>query len=85
MNRQPATINTPRPAAMGLTCDAIFKNPAFTLDGDAPLLLHCKLPAVVRIRYKDADGKQTVAKRCPACRDVLKAKKGIEIVKEEAL
>lgn len=85
MNPQPATINTPRPAAMGLTCDAIFQNPAFDPDGDAPLLLHCHAPAVVRIRYKDTDGKQTVVKRCPVCREVLKVKKGIEIVKEEAL
>lgn len=85
MNPQPATINTPRPSGMGLTCDAIYQNPAYSPDGDAPLLMHCKAPAVIKIRYRDSDGKQAVAKRCPVCRDVLKAKRGIEILAEEAL
>jgi len=82
---QPETINTPRPAGMGLSCDAIYKNANYSPDGDAPLLLRCKAPAVVKIRYADTDGKQTIAKRCPVCRDVLKAKKGIEILQEVSL
>lgn len=82
---QPETINTPRPAGMGLTCDAIYQNPAYSPDGESPLLIHCKAPAAVKIRYQDSDGTQSIVKHCPVCRDVLKVKKGIEILQEESL
>lgn len=82
---QPETINTPRPAGMGLSCDAIYQNANYSPDGEGPLLLRCKAPAVVKIRYKDNDGTQAVVKRCLVCRDVLKVKKGIEILHEESL
>lgn len=85
MTPQPATINTPRPAAMGTTCDAVFVNPAFEPDGDQPLLLRCKAQAVVKIKYQDNDGRQAVVKRCPACRDILSHKRGVEILQEEVM
>jgi hypothetical protein len=77
----------PQPAGMGYQCDNVFYNPAFTPDGDAPLLIRCHARATRRIVINDVTDCYAV-KRCPACVDILHAqvKAGVfEILSEEAI
>lgn len=83
MNRQ-----HPRPAAIGLQCDNVYRNPNFSPDSDAPLLLRCHDPATVRLVISDLDDTYSI-KRCDICAEILRARVAIgatfEIVSEEAL
>lgn len=78
----------PRAAAMGYQCDAVWKNPNYDPDDNAPLLLRCHDPATLRMVIVTPDDAYQI-KRCEPCAEVLRAKVQLgatfEIISEEAL
>lgn len=83
MNRQ-----HPRPAAMGLQCDNVYRNPNYDPDRDNPLLLRCNDPATLRLVISTLDDTYAI-KRCDVCAEVLRARVELgatfEILSEEKL